>query len=136
MALDGATYQWVDLDGEGLPGILTEQGGGWFYKRNESALTRNAEDEYSARFAPARSRSRAIPGGNAPAAGGAQFLDLAGDGQVDLVELDGPVAGFYERTTTRSWEPFRPFRSRPQPGLERPEPEVRRPRPATATPTC
>jgi hypothetical protein len=32
--LDNAKYRWVDLDGEGLSGILTEQGRGWFYKRN------------------------------------------------------------------------------------------------------
>ena len=32
--LDGATYQWVDLDGEGVSGILTEQAGAWFYKPN------------------------------------------------------------------------------------------------------
>ncbi|MGF1520057.1 MAG: SpvB/TcaC N-terminal domain-containing protein, partial [Nodosilinea sp.] len=36
--MDGARYQWVDLDGEGLSGILTEQGGGWFYKRNLSPI--------------------------------------------------------------------------------------------------
>ena len=36
--LDGAQYQWVDLDGEGLAGILTEQADGWFYKRNLSPL--------------------------------------------------------------------------------------------------
>ena len=36
--LDGTRYQWVDLDGEGLSGILTEQGGGWFYKRNLSPI--------------------------------------------------------------------------------------------------
>lgn len=29
--LDGTRYQWVDLDGEGLSGILTQQGDGWFY---------------------------------------------------------------------------------------------------------
>jgi hypothetical protein len=28
--IDGALYQWVDLDGEGTSGILTEQGGAWF----------------------------------------------------------------------------------------------------------
>ena len=51
--VDGAAYQWVDLDGEGLSGILTEQGSGWFYKRNESAITRDTTTEaYSARFAP------------------------------------------------------------------------------------
>ena len=30
--LDGTHYRWVDLDGEGLSGILTEQAGSWFYK--------------------------------------------------------------------------------------------------------
>src|SRR5690349_12694852 len=30
--LDGRSYRWVDLDGEGLSGILTEQAGAWFYK--------------------------------------------------------------------------------------------------------
>jgi len=34
--LDGANYRWVDLDGEGSSGILTEQAQGWFYKRNLS----------------------------------------------------------------------------------------------------
>jgi hypothetical protein len=113
---DGTAYQWVDLDGEGLSGILTEQGGGWFYKRNESALTRDAAtDEYSARFAPVEQVAR-IPGGNTSAAGGAQFLDLAGDGQVDLVDLERPVAGFYERTDDQDWEPFRAFRFLPKLG--------------------
>ena len=36
--LDGMHYQWLDLDGEGLSGILTEQAEGWFYKRNLSPL--------------------------------------------------------------------------------------------------
>ena len=35
--LDGSNYQWIDLDGEGLSGILTEQADGWYYKRNISA---------------------------------------------------------------------------------------------------
>ena len=38
--LDGARYQWIDLDGEGVSGILTEQGEGWFYKRNLSPAPR------------------------------------------------------------------------------------------------
>src|SRR5262249_35939428 len=32
--IDGATYRWVDLDGEGISGVLSEQGGAWFYKHN------------------------------------------------------------------------------------------------------
>ncbi|MGH8657945.1 MAG: SpvB/TcaC N-terminal domain-containing protein, partial [Gammaproteobacteria bacterium] len=31
--LDNGRYQWIDLDGEGLSGVLTEQADGWFYKR-------------------------------------------------------------------------------------------------------
>jgi hypothetical protein len=31
---DGKTYFWSDLDGEGVPGILSDQSEGWFYKRN------------------------------------------------------------------------------------------------------
>ena len=35
--LDGSSFRWVDLDGEGLSGILSDAGGGWYYKRNLSA---------------------------------------------------------------------------------------------------
>ena len=36
--MDGTKYQWVDLDGEGIAGILTEESGSWFYKHNISSL--------------------------------------------------------------------------------------------------
>ena len=36
IGLDGGDYQWIDLDGEGISGMLTEQADGWFYKRNLS----------------------------------------------------------------------------------------------------
>src|SRR6185503_5297089 len=31
VGLTGAGYQWVDLNGEGLSGVLTEQAGAWYY---------------------------------------------------------------------------------------------------------
>ena len=112
VGVDGMAYQWVDLDGEGLSGILTEQGGSWFYKRNQSAL---AEDRKTpgdaARFSPLETVAR-VPHGS-PLARGAQFLDLAGDGQVDVAEFGQPMAGFYERTDDQDWELFRPFASVP-----------------------
>jgi hypothetical protein len=49
----------------------------------------------------------------ATAGGGHQFLDLAGDGKLDVVTLDQPNAGFYERTEEEDWEPFRTFKSIP-----------------------
>jgi Salmonella virulence plasmid 65kDa B protein/Insecticide toxin TcdB middle/C-terminal region/Insecticide toxin TcdB middle/N-terminal region len=111
--LDGARYQWVDLDGEGLSGILTEQGDGWFYKRNLSAINAvqtNGVEHLEARFAPVELVA------SKPAialASGAQFLDLAGNGQLDCVALRSATPGFYERTHEEGWESFVTFKSLP-----------------------
>jgi len=102
---DGATYQWTDLHGEGIPGILTEQASAWFYKRNLSLIS-----ERPVEFGPLE---RVATKPNLALAGGqAQFMDLAGDGQPDLVVLDGPMPGFYEHDGDEGWQPFRPFSSR------------------------
>jgi len=111
--LDGTHYQWVDLDGEGLAGILTEQGTGWFYKRNLSpinAIQDNGKRHIEANFAPVELVA------SKPASGlgnGAQFLDLAGDGQPDLVTFRGATPGFYERTQDADWKNFVAFKSLP-----------------------
>jgi RHS repeat-associated protein len=107
--LDGSKYEWADLDGEGVAGILTEQAGGWFYKRNLSPanrVTENGSERAVFQLGPAELVAQI------PAAGFAvqtQLLDLAGDGQVDLVQLNAPVHGFYERTDQAGWVTFRPF---------------------------
>ncbi len=110
--LDGTRYQWVDLDGEGLSGILTEQGGSWFYKRNLSPTNAVVAEpqRVAARFGAVELvASQPISG----LANGAQFLDLAGDGRPDVVTLRSPVPGFYERTMDEEWESFRSFKSLP-----------------------
>jgi RHS repeat-associated protein len=105
VGLDGAAYQWTDLHGEGIPGILSEQASAWFYKRNLSPI-----GERPVEFAPLE-RVAAKP--NLALAGGqAQFMDLAGDGQPDLVVLEGPVQGLYEHDGGEGWQPFRPFTAR------------------------
>jgi RHS repeat-associated protein len=110
--LDGTRYQWVDLDGEGLSGILTEQGGSWFYKRNLSPMNAVAAEpqRVAARFGAVELVATQPVSG---LANGAQFLDLAGDGRPDVVTLRGAVPGFYERTMDEDWESFRSFRSLP-----------------------
>jgi hypothetical protein len=100
--VDGATYQWVDLDGEGVSGILTEQAGAWLYKPNLG----------DGRFG-AFQVLRAKPSLFSLGGGGAQLLDLSGNGQLDVVSFAGPAPGFYERTLDERWEPFRPFRTLP-----------------------
>jgi len=113
VGLDGASYQWIDLDGEGASGILTEQAGCWYYKRNLSAnhqVKDNGHEHTIVCFGATEVVARKPMDG---LGAGAQFLDLAGDGQVDLVQMDGPVRGFYERTNEADWEPFRSFDSWP-----------------------
>jgi len=105
IGVDGFAYQWTDLHGEGIPGILTEQAGAWFYKRNLSPVS-----ERPVEFSPLE-RVAAKPN-LALAGGAAQLMDLAGDGQPDLLVMDGPMPGLYEHDTDEGWQPFRPFSSR------------------------
>ncbi|TFH46277.1 MAG: toxin, partial [ANME-2 cluster archaeon] len=102
IGLDGSLYQWVDLDGEGLSGILTEQADAWFYKPNLGG------GEFGSLQILAEKPSIADLSG-----GQQQLMDLAGDGKIDLVNLSGPVSGFYERTHDHHWELFTPFVSLP-----------------------
>jgi RHS repeat-associated protein len=95
-------YRWVDLDGEGLSGVLTEQAGTWFYRANLG----------DGRLGPQRPVDR-HPQPLALTAGRQELLDLDGDGRLDLVELGGASPGFSERTDDGGWTPWRPFRERP-----------------------
>ena len=104
IGVDGSAYQWTDLHGEGIPGILTEQGGAWFYKRNVSPMANGPVE-----LAPLE---RVAIKPNWFMAGGAQFMDLAGDGQPDLVTFEGSTPGLYEHDEAEGWEPFRPFTAR------------------------
>ncbi|MBD2026809.1 SpvB/TcaC N-terminal domain-containing protein [Leptolyngbya sp. FACHB-711] len=105
IGLDGSTYQWIDLHAEGIPGILTEQATGWFYKRNISPIGKHPVE-----FAPIE---QVVSKPNlALGAGQAQFMDLAGDGQPDLVVMNGAVVGLYEHDDREGWQPFRSFPSR------------------------
>jgi len=113
--IDGSRYRWVDLDGEGLSGILTEQAGSWFYKANLSPAIGQTIDgvEYTTpQFAPVELVVRQ-PSLAALGSGRQQLLDLSGDGQLDLVGFEGPTPGFFERTEEKDWEPFATFRSLP-----------------------
>ncbi len=103
IGIDGSSYQFVDLDGEGVSGILTEQADTWFYKPNLG----------DGKFGPMEV-VRTKPSTADLNGGRQQLMDLAGDGQLDLVEMSGLVPGFYERThDDRNWANFVPFQSLP-----------------------
>jgi RHS repeat-associated protein len=113
--LDGSKYRWVDLDGEGLPGILTEQGTSWFYKANLSPINQqqiSGSEVTLAQFAAVEVVARQ-PSLAALSRGRQQLLDLSGDGRLDLVDFQGATPGFFERTPHERWEPFKAFESLP-----------------------
>jgi hypothetical protein len=113
--LDGGHYRWIDLDGEGLSGILTEQAGSWFYKPNLSPVNVQSDNGVQAtlaRFGPSKLVARQ-PSLAALESGRQQLLSLSGDGQLDLVQFSGPTPGFFERTDDEDWAPFTPFASLP-----------------------
>jgi RHS repeat-associated protein len=113
--IDGTRYSLLDLDGEGLSGILTKQSGGWFYKRNLSPIAQkieNGREVTVARFAAAELVATLPSLAIGPDTDYA-FLDLAGDGALDAVDFHGPAPGFYERTPDGDWDSFVPFRSLP-----------------------
>lgn len=107
ITLTDGVHRWTDLHGEGVPGILTERDGAWFYERNLSPISGEA-GETIARFGAAEAV------GVAPTASlraGAELLDLAGDGRLDVVVFGGATQGFFEHDAGEGWVPFRPLRS-------------------------
>jgi len=109
IGLDGSAYRWTDLHGEGIPGILSEQAGAWFYKRNLSPIPYKLPgggEWVKAQFAPLETVALKP---NVALSGGAEFMDLAGDGQPDVVVMEGPTPGLYEHDDSEGWQPFRPF---------------------------
>lgn len=107
--VDGSQYQWVDLDGEGLTGVLTEQAGAWYYKRNLGNGTFGRVEQIGPKPSLAE-----LNGGRQ------QLLDLAGDGHLDLVQYNRPMAGFYERKSDGGWKQFIPFKSVPNINMKDP----------------
>jgi RHS repeat-associated protein len=95
-------FQWVDLDGEGIPGLLSEQGGAWFYKPNLGG----------GRLGPLRLVAQK-PSLAELTGGTQQLVDLAGDGQKDLVLLADGTTGFYERALPAGWHGFRATQAPP-----------------------
>ncbi|CAN98730.1 Rhs family protein [Sorangium cellulosum So ce56] len=97
-ALEGA-HQWVDLDGEALPGLLVRRDEALLYKRNLGGGSLGPALPLPTR--PSLSR------------GGLQVMDLDGDGQKEMVFLERPVAGYFDRAEGGTWAPFRPFAAQP-----------------------
>lgn len=101
--VDGRAHRWVDLDGEGIAGLLSEEPGG--------ALAYRANRGGAALAAPRTLVTHPSP--LALADGRQQLLDLASEGRLQLVELGGSMSGYFERTRNDGWESFVPFKALP-----------------------
>ncbi|WP_437975559.1 SpvB/TcaC N-terminal domain-containing protein [Sorangium sp. So ce295] len=87
--------QWVDLDGEGLPGVLIPGERAWFYKANQGG----------GMLAPPV-LERTLPAPAELRQGVQQLTDLDHDGRLDLVQYARPLAGYFEREAEHRWAPF------------------------------
>lgn len=128
------SYQWLDLLTEGLNGIFcSDFQGEWYYKRNLSAANESATAEGAAdplalgpidvrkpKFGPLE--RVAIRPSLRSSDKGPQFLDLEGDGRLNLAITEGPTPGFYCKTdnpkavpsTVKNvWDEFQAFRHWP-----------------------
>ena len=122
--LDDSGYRWVDLDGEGLSGILTDANGAWYYKRNTSADNLVAQPDGTlaaqARFGPLETIT-GLP--SRSDLSGVRLLDLSGSGRLDVADLTGSDPGYFERTEDGTFEPLQRFAALP--ALDWSDPNVR-----------
>jgi RHS repeat-associated protein len=100
--IDGDNYRLLDLDGEGISGVLTEEDNAWFYKPNLGNGRFGAIETIARRPSLAALEEKRQ-----------QFMDLTGDGVLDLVDFAPSDPGFYERSPDAAWAGFRAFRSLP-----------------------
>jgi RHS repeat-associated protein len=93
-----AGYQWVDLLSEGIAGILSEQGDGWFYKTNLGAGAFSAAELVTPKpsFVGIGKRSLSIQ-------------ELEADGRKFVVSTQAPLQGYWEFSDDEEWQPFRAF---------------------------
>jgi RHS repeat-associated protein len=101
--------RFLDLDGEGAPGMLLDTGDALYYKRNLSPLDPEAPPRFGA-LEPLGERASAL----SLRRGEVMALDVDGDGALELVSLDPPLAGFQPRRRGGGFESFRAFEEVPR----------------------
>jgi len=96
----GERYRLVDLDGEGIPGLLAADRGRWTYRRNLGDGVFGAASPLPT-----------VPAGASLAV--QQLSDLSGSGRKALVQYGPSTPGFNGREEDGSWAAWRPFRHMP-----------------------
>jgi len=95
---DDVRYALIDLYSEGIAGILSEQGGGLYYKENLG----------NARFSEAKLVSPK-PSFSGISTGALQIADLEGNGVKQFAAYGKGIGGFFELSPEEQWQPFQAF---------------------------
>lgn len=112
---DGALPQWIDLNGEGSPGLLLQSfpDGAWTYQSNKNAALK-IED---LRTGPLRFGAPLVMGTPPSLSTGrdVMFEDFDGNGIMDIVCFDenGKLVGFHERHMASDWLDLQLFKAVP-----------------------
>ena len=96
-------YQILDLYGEGIPGVLYNNGRTTLYWEPAAKGEGSKAVKYNP---PQQPQSLPLPYGKT---NNQQLIDLTGNGQLDLVLSTPKVSGYYEVKSDRSWQSFQTF---------------------------
>lgn len=100
---DGQRYQFVDLYGEGLPGILCRDDKAWYYRAPLRAEAASHADEVAYDDWRELQKIPLADSRQAPR----QFLsDITGDGCLEWVVAQPGLCGFFTCNPDRSWSNF------------------------------
>lgn len=97
-------YQWIDLYGEGINGILSEQAEGWYYKSNLG----DTDEDRQVHFTRAE-KVIPKPSFTGLSNGILSIQDLESNGQKQVVVNSPGVQGYFELTTDNNYQSFRAF---------------------------
>lgn len=102
IGVDNQTYQWVDLFGEGIMGILTEQGNAWYYKSNMGGGAFSAAEA----LAP-------LPSYRGLFTDDVVIRELEGNGEKYLVQEKTRPQAFFKLCADDQWQKARFFEAFP-----------------------
>ncbi|MGC4064895.1 MAG: SpvB/TcaC N-terminal domain-containing protein [Polyangiaceae bacterium] len=113
--VDGERKQWIDLDGEGIPGVLIDANGAWYYKSNlgNGKLT-------------APKRLATIPSPAQLTAGTQKLEDLGGDGRLESCPVRQASPGLLRARPRRRLRAPPVLQVDPQHQLDRPQSPLHR----------
>lgn len=116
---DSSWARWIDLNGEGLPGLLWEGAAAWYYRANLSgsappASARDREPEVAQVELAPPAQLPNVPQAARAGPGAYLLSDVDADGRVDLVATGDRDVGFWARDGGgNGWGNFHAFRQVP-----------------------